>query len=49
MPNRHLHLADLGILGNGHMMMIEKNNQAIAAVMLDWLEQGAPTQPPEPR
>jgi pimeloyl-ACP methyl ester carboxylesterase len=45
----HIHLADIGILGNGHMMMIEKNNQAIAAVMLDWLEQGAPTQPPEPR
>jgi pimeloyl-ACP methyl ester carboxylesterase len=37
-PVRQLHLADLGILGNGHMMMIEKNNQAIAAVMLDWLD-----------
>jgi pimeloyl-ACP methyl ester carboxylesterase len=46
---RHIHLADLGVLGNGHMMMIEKNNQAIAAVMLDWLEQGGRTEPPEPR
>jgi pimeloyl-ACP methyl ester carboxylesterase len=42
-PVRHLHLADLDILGNGHMMMIEKNNQAIAGVMVDWLEAGAPT------
>jgi pimeloyl-ACP methyl ester carboxylesterase len=43
---QHVHLADLGILGNGHMMMIEKNNQAIAAVMLDWLEHGSPTGQP---
>jgi len=25
------------------MMMLEKNNQAIAAVMLDWLDAAAPT------
>jgi hypothetical protein len=25
------------------MMMIEKNNQAIAGVMMDWLEAGSPT------
>ena len=48
-PIRHLHLADLGILGNGHMMMIEKNNQAIAAIMLDWLEAGSPTSRPVAR
>jgi hypothetical protein len=42
-PNRQLHLADLGIRGNGHMMMIEKNSQAIAAVMVDWLDAGFPT------
>jgi pimeloyl-ACP methyl ester carboxylesterase len=42
-PNRQIHLADLGIHGNGHMMMIEKNNQAIAAVMADWLNKGFPT------
>lgn len=31
-------LADRGIKGNGHMMMLEKNNQEIAAVMADWLK-----------
>ena len=30
-------LADLGIKGNGHMMMLEKNNQEIARAMSDWL------------
>jgi pimeloyl-ACP methyl ester carboxylesterase len=39
-PNRHIHLADLGIHGNGHMMMLEKNNQAIAKVLVDWLDKG---------
>src|SRR5258708_7087541 len=48
-PNVHLHLADLDILGNGHMMMIEKNSQAIAAVMLDWLDQGSPIAQATPR
>jgi len=48
-PNQHVHLADRGILGNGHMMMIEKNNEAIAAVMLDWLDQGSPVAQPAPR
>lgn len=36
--NTFIRLADLGIHGNGHMMMIEKNNQAIARVMADWLD-----------
>jgi pimeloyl-ACP methyl ester carboxylesterase len=36
--NTFVRLADLGIRGNGHMMMIEKNNQAIARVMADWLD-----------
>src|SRR6516164_2236169 len=36
-PVRQIHLADLGIHGNGHMMMIEKNNAAIAKVLVDWL------------
>jgi pimeloyl-ACP methyl ester carboxylesterase len=35
--NTYIHLADLGIHGNGHMMMLEKNNMAIAAVMEKWL------------
>jgi pimeloyl-ACP methyl ester carboxylesterase len=42
-PVRQIHLADLGIHGNGHMMMIEKNNAAIAAVIVDWLNRGFPT------
>jgi pimeloyl-ACP methyl ester carboxylesterase len=33
-----LRLADVGIRGNGHMMMLEKNNLAIARVMREWLE-----------
>ena len=31
-------LPDIGIRGNGHMMMLEKNNQEIAALMADWLK-----------
>jgi pimeloyl-ACP methyl ester carboxylesterase len=37
--NDFIRLADRGIKGNGHMMMLEKNNLAIAAVMADWLKQ----------
>jgi hypothetical protein len=29
-------LADLGIRGNGHMVMLEKNNLEVAAVVSDW-------------
>lgn len=32
-------LADVGIRGNGHMMMLEKNNLEIAAYFRQWLEQ----------
>ena len=32
-----VHLADKGINGNGHMMMLEKNNHDIADFMIDWL------------
>lgn len=32
-----IRLADRGIRGNGHMMMIEKNNQEIAALIEGWL------------
>ncbi len=35
--NSFIHLADRGIRGNGHMMMLEKNNLQIAAVIEDWL------------
>jgi pimeloyl-ACP methyl ester carboxylesterase len=35
-------LADIGIHGNGHMMMLEKNNMEIAEVMSGWLEKALP-------
>ncbi|HEY6257095.1 MAG TPA: alpha/beta hydrolase [Xanthobacteraceae bacterium] len=31
-------LAELGIHGNGHMMMLEKNSDQVAQVIADWLE-----------
>ena len=31
-------LADLGIKGNSHVMMQEKNSKEIAAVIYSWLE-----------
>jgi pimeloyl-ACP methyl ester carboxylesterase len=37
-PNEHLRLETVGIHGNGHMMMLEKNNGEIADVLLDWLK-----------
>ena len=40
--NTLIRLADQGVRGNGHMMMIEKNNAAIAALIVDWLNQGFP-------
>jgi pimeloyl-ACP methyl ester carboxylesterase len=33
----HVRLADAGIHGNGHMMMLEKNNMEIAEMMARWL------------
>jgi pimeloyl-ACP methyl ester carboxylesterase len=33
-----IRLDEVGIRGNGHMMMLEKNNMAIAGVMANWLE-----------
>ena len=35
-------LAGIGIRGNGHMMMLEKNNMEIAAAMVRWLAQAVP-------
>jgi pimeloyl-ACP methyl ester carboxylesterase len=35
-------LADVGIRGNGHMMMLEKNNTEIAAVISRWLTEALP-------
>ena len=35
---RFTRLADVGINGNGHMLMLEKNNAAIAGVIAQWLD-----------
>jgi len=35
-------LGDLGLHGNGHMMMMEKNSDVIAQVILDWLDHRLP-------
>lgn len=34
----HLRLEDHGIHGNGHLMMMEKNSGAIAALIHRWIE-----------
>ncbi|HEX3487252.1 MAG TPA: alpha/beta hydrolase [Micropepsaceae bacterium] len=35
-------LADIGIHGNSHVMMMEKNNKDIAAVIANWLDKSLP-------
>jgi hypothetical protein len=37
-------LAEAGIRGNGHMMMIEKNNHEIAALIDRWLDKSVSRQ-----
>ena len=32
------YLPDRGIVGNGHMMMLEKNSDDLADIMIDWLD-----------
>ena len=36
-PVDFVRLADIGIHGNGHFLMLEKNNLEIAGVIADWL------------
>ena len=36
-----LSLTALGIFGNGHVAMVEKNNEQIANLFLDWLKKNA--------
>jgi pimeloyl-ACP methyl ester carboxylesterase len=43
--NTFVHLADVGIHGNGHMMMLEKNSDAIAGVIEGWLNKALPGKP----
>jgi pimeloyl-ACP methyl ester carboxylesterase len=38
----YVRLPDAGIRGNGHMMMLEKNNMDIAALMSRWLDKALP-------
>lgn len=38
-PNDHVRLETVGIRGNGHFMMLEKNNLEIAAYMERWLRE----------
>jgi pimeloyl-ACP methyl ester carboxylesterase len=33
-----LHLPDIGIRGNDHMMMMDRNSDQIAQVLVDWIE-----------
>jgi pimeloyl-ACP methyl ester carboxylesterase len=33
-------LGDRGIVGNGHMLMMEENSDEIAGIIMDWLETG---------
>jgi pimeloyl-ACP methyl ester carboxylesterase len=37
-PVEHIKLDELGIDGNGHMMMFEKNSDQVAQVILEWIE-----------
>jgi pimeloyl-ACP methyl ester carboxylesterase len=40
-----IRLADIGLNGNGHMMMMEKNSDAIAQVIIEWLDKNLPAAP----
>lgn len=42
-PVEHVHLADEGICGNGHMMAIEKNNREIQEFIHRWLKKQVAT------
>jgi pimeloyl-ACP methyl ester carboxylesterase len=33
----HIYLADIGMPGHGHMMMLDKNNEKIAQLIIHWL------------
>jgi hypothetical protein len=34
-----LHLPDVGVFGNSHMMMLDKNNLQVADLILNWIDQ----------
>jgi pimeloyl-ACP methyl ester carboxylesterase len=33
-----IYLGDFGITGNGHMLMLERNSDALAQLIIDWIE-----------
>jgi len=37
-PAEMLRLRDYGILGNGNLMLLEKNNHEVFGVLHDWLD-----------
>jgi pimeloyl-ACP methyl ester carboxylesterase len=39
----YIQLADIGIRGNGHMMMMERNSDEVAEVIYEWLEENTPS------
>jgi hypothetical protein len=43
-PVEFVKLADVGIKGNGHMMMMEKNSDQIAEVIANWLDKAVTTE-----
>jgi hypothetical protein len=43
--NDFVPLAGRGIHGNGHMMMLEKNNLEIAGVIAEWITRHVKTSP----
>jgi hypothetical protein len=41
-PATWIRLADVGIHGNGHAMMLEKNNLQVADVLYGWISKTLP-------
>ena len=37
MQHDFIRLQDHGVTGNGHMAMMEKNSEQIAALLIEWL------------
>jgi len=35
-------ILDIGIRGNGHMVMLEENSHEVAKVVYDWLQENTP-------
>jgi pimeloyl-ACP methyl ester carboxylesterase len=44
-PTTFIRLEDVGLRGNGHMMMLEKNSDAVAGVIEGWLRKAVKAKP----